>query len=372
MLTYRLGGLRKIVKRILIIYWGFYGDILITTPLLETLRNGFPKAHITYIIAGAIPNIYSYAARILKHNPDVDRCIRADMSIFAKLLKEKPYDLAIDLCAGTTSKLVTKISGAKIRLLGRLRGLPSHFLCYDCLDGKQVSPFKIPIRSNASAKSRRDLYNVYRVGQFLELAKFLGINSKKISIPKIYLSKKERHFSEQYFKKIKDKKTDIVIAMHPGGRNRRRLWNTRNYALLADMLIEKYNAKILVFYAPDEKAFADSVCRFSNHKLIKASKRDIREYISIVSGCNLFISTDGGPLHMALALGIPSVGIFKDKEVAVNWYNCKQRKGLFTVFTRRSYLRRKRKNKAKISKRNIKEVKLALKKAKQALCFKPR
>jgi len=370
MLTYRLKMLRRTMKNILIIYWDFFGDILITTPLLKILHKGFPNARITYIVAGQIPNIHSHAARILEHNPDVDRCIRPDASIFARLLKEDPYDLAIDLCAGKASKLVTKMSGAKIRLLGRLRGMPVHFSCYTCLDGKTALSFKVPIKCNRSVK-RNMFYKVYRLRQFLEFADFLGINIRKIPAPKIYLSKGERRFCKQYFRKIKSKKRDLVIAMHPGGRGKHRLWDTRNYALLADKLTEKYNAKILIFYAPDEKSFADSVCGFSHHKLIKASQRDIRKYISIISGCDLFISADGGPLHIALALGVPSVGIFKDKRVAVNWYNYKQRKGLFSVFSRRRYIGKKRKLIAGINRRDIKEVGLALKKSGQALRCKP-
>lgn len=366
MLTSRLKSLRKIIKRILIIYWGFFGDVLITTPFLRTLRKGFPKAHITYIVAGFIPGIYSYAAKILENNPDVDRWIRPDSSIFATLLKEKPYDLAIDLCAGKTSKLTAKMTGAKIRLIGRFRGLPSWCSCYICLDGKETSFLKIPIRDNRLVK--RNVYK-HRIGQFLELADFLGIDIKKVSMPKIYLSNEERRFSKQYFKKIKSKKTDRVIAIQPGGRNRQRLWNTRNYAMLADKMIEKYNVKVLVLYAPDEKTFADKVCGFSYHKLTKASERDIRKYISIISGCDVFISTDGGPLHIALALGVPSVGIFRDKKAAMSWYNYKQRRGLFSVSARQSYIRKKKKKEAKINKRDLKEVESALKKAGQALHF---
>ena len=88
------------INRILIIFWGHFGDTLVTTPLLECLRKGFPGSYITYILGGSGHYLFEHASKILYHNPNVDKYIKSDESIFYKICLERRYDLAIDLFAG--------------------------------------------------------------------------------------------------------------------------------------------------------------------------------------------------------------------------------------------------------------------------------
>ena len=142
-----------------------------------------------------------------------------------------------------------------------------------------------------------------------------------------------------------------------GGRNPWRLWKTRNYALLADRLIDRFKVKVIVFYGPGEEYFAESICKLAKNQLIKISQRNIRKYIALVSGCDFFISADGGPLHIALALRVPSVGIFRDKEIMHYWYPYKQRDGLSQVFIPpRRRFKKSRSNKGEDFKWQLNEV----------------
>ncbi len=359
--------MRKTIKRILIIYWGFLGDLLVATPLAAVLRRGLPRSYITYVVGdqGYEPKMppYELGMKILEENPDIDERIRADRSILGTLrtlFMDKPYDLTINLYGNKTSELIVKASGARMKIWGKFRGVPHSFFYSENLSGEWTKSFRVEVS--------RQKYK-YRGRQFLEIARFLGINIKDPATSKICLSAQERRFSREYLKKIR-KKGNVVIGMHPGGQHPGRLWGATNYAALADGLIDTYNAKVIVFYAPGEKHFTNSVCKFARHKLITISEKDIRRYVSIISGCDLFISSDGGPLHMALSLGVPSIGIFRNRGNAIYWYNYKKRKGLFSVFVKSVKYSKRKTIKTGIFKRDIKEVNLALGKVKQALRLK--
>ena len=357
---YRIKKIRKTVKRILIVYWGMFGDCLISTPLIEAVHRNFRRAHITYIL-GRGSSLSQNASRLLERNPNIDKYINSSMSILSDVLMEKPFDLVIDLCGRTTSQLICKLSGAKIKLWGRFREIPDHFFYADRLNGKWTDPLKVDIDPH-----------FYRADVLSKPAEVLGFKPKEGMVPKIYLSKKERRISKKYLRGFKSNNKDIIIAIHPGGRDPTRLWKTINYSLLADRLIEKYNAKILVFYAPREKHFADRVCKFSNNTLFKVYKKNVREYASIISECDLFISSDGGPLQIALASETPSVGIFKfksDTNVA-HWYDYRKRRGLFYMFVRPAKYLKKNIDSKNIYKRDREEVRRAMKKAEEALEFK--
>ena len=188
-------------------------------------------------------------------------------------------------------------------------------------------------------------------------------------LPKIYFSEEERRFSSTYLRNLKTEDNGLIIAIHPGGHDHKRLWKTANYSLLADRLIEKYNAKILVFYAPGERNFALRVCRSSRYQLLMVSQKDVRKYAAIISGCDVFISTDGGPLQMALASGVPCVGIFKfaQERNIIYWYNYKKRKDLFPLFVRPIGNLKRNIDAKNINQRDLSQVKRVFKKAEEAL-----
>ncbi len=305
------------INRILIIFWGHFGETLVTTPLIECLRKRSPRSYITYILGGSGHRLFEHASCILVHNPNINKYIKSDESVLRKILLEKPYDLVIDLCGGKVSGLIIRMSGAKIKLWGRFRERPLAFFYTYSHNGKWCNSIKVPLRKNAS-----------RIEHFLSIARLLGIDVRTASLPKLYLSKEEEKFCLDYLNNIKNNKKDIVVALHPCGRNPTRLWDPKNYALLADKLIEKLKVKIIISHGPGERIFVERVCNLANNKLIIVFEKDIRKYIAIISGCNIFISTDGGPLHIALALKIPSVGLFKDKKNMNYWYNPYKQHGL--------------------------------------------
>ena len=103
------------------------------------------------------------------------------------------------------------------------------------------------------------------------------------------------------------------------------------------------------------------------------SQKDVRKYAAIISGCDVFISTDGGPLQMALASGTPCVGIFKfeHQENIIYWYNYKERRNLFSLFIKSTENSKRNIDAKNIIQRDRGQVKRALKKVEEALRFTP-
>jgi len=100
---------KKEIKRILIIRLGKIGDVLLSTPLIRNLRKNFPNAHIAYITG-------KRAAPILKNNPNVSEIIVSDKRIFSKIIRQKRYDLAIDLNVIDITAQLSLLCGAKRRV----------------------------------------------------------------------------------------------------------------------------------------------------------------------------------------------------------------------------------------------------------------
>ena len=346
---------KRDIKRILVIYWGFYGDVLVTTPLLEALRRGYPCAYITYVLGRGADHA-EHVSVLLKHNPHVDECLVSDTSILVKLLKRKPYDMVIDLCDLKASRLMYKISAAKTKIWGEWRNIPKHFF-YNHLIGSRRGPvLKVLIRQK----------RICRITKFLSIARFLGINTQGLKFPKIYLLKNEKKSARKYLARFR-KIAGPLIAMHPGGQNPFRLWKARNYSLLADELIEKLNARVIIFNTKAEEPLAKKIAKFAHHKVSRIFEKDLRKYVALLTACDLFISTDGGPLQMALAVGVPTLGIFHNRVSASYWYNYRKRQGLSTFITYRSLYMIEKKNKRGVDRRDEKEIRLVFRRAQKIL-----
>lgn len=324
-------------------YWGVFGDLIVTLPFLGYLRRGFPKAKIVYLVGGRgeKPRGFGHASLVLENHPFVDKYIKSTPSIIKEILKDEPYDLVIDLCDTRFSGTLSHLSGARVRIWGKFREMPTKFSLTKRLgSGKWSAPLKkITIKKE-----------LCRTEQFLAIIRSLGVKTKAKIMPKIYLTREEKRFSLLFFKKF-SRKRNFIVGIHPGGRVPHRLWDTKNYSLLADKLIEELNAKVIVFYAPGEEKFADKVCRRSRYKLNKVLQKDTRKYMSLIWGCQVLITSDGGPLHIALALGVPCVGMFDNKYNAPYWYDCYPKEMLFPLHIDNYSLKQNKKEVAEVFKR---------------------
>jgi ADP-heptose:LPS heptosyltransferase len=90
-----------------------------------------------------------------------------------------------------------------------------------------------------------------------------------------------------------------------------RCWATDRYAQLGDIPIRDYGAKLIIVGSPAEVTVADTVASIMERKpVILAGRTTLRQTAALIERCHLFISNDGGPMHIAAAVGTPVIGIF--------------------------------------------------------------
>jgi len=303
---------KKLIRRILILYWGRFGDVIVTLPLIEVLKGIYPQAKVTYLVSS--PNfreVGESAGKILEHHPYVEKWMESDISLVRTIVASPPYDLAIDLVFKKNSGAIfSYLSGAEYKIWGKFRGLPRHFFWTRRLEnGLWGKPKKVAVRSG-----------LCRVGMFLEIARFLRGKKVQTRAPKIYLSSREKEIAKDFFKQMGCGKK-MLVGIHPGTRSwPARSWHECSYAHLADALREEPGAEVVVFYGPGEKRRAARICRHAKYPIKMVFEKDLRKLFSKISACQLFITSDGGTLHMALALGVPSVGLFNLKRILRYWY----------------------------------------------------
>lgn len=119
-----------------------------------------------------------------------------------------------------------------------------------------------------------------------------------------------------------------VVGLNPGaffGSAKR--WFVDRYAALADLLIQRLEAQILIFGSPDEKRLADGIRELmSCRPVVLAGATDLPTLMALISSCHLFITNDSGPMHLAAALDTPQIALFgSTDEIATGPYSANAR-----------------------------------------------
>ena len=110
---------------------------------------------------------------------------------------------------------------------------------------------------------------------------------------------------------------DLVIGIAPGaggswGKDAvYKHWPALKFAQVADRLAAELKAKIIILGDESERKIADVIMHVMRNKPIDLTGKTSLEILpAVIKNCNLLITNDGGPMHMAVALGVKTVSIF--------------------------------------------------------------
>ncbi len=284
------------------------GDVIFSTPLIEVLKDNYPDSFIGYIC-----NKRAY--EVIKANPHLNKifiyekddyritwqkskieCIKKVLNFLKEIKKEK-FDVIIDLSLGYQYSMFLKFIGVRRRLGFNYRNR-GRFL---------------------TAKVNIDGFNDKHVIEYyLDILKLLNIDTTKYKLkPKVYLTKDDTIWANGFLRDNNIKKEDLLIGIIPGcgaswGMDAEyRRWNKEKFAKVADYAIGRHNAKVVLFGDSKEIRICEDIQRLmKNDVVVACGKTTLGEFIGILSMCKLVITNDGGPLHMAVGLGIKTVSIF--------------------------------------------------------------
>ncbi len=284
------------VLRILVSRLRFIGDIVISTPVLEALRQRFSDAVIDYL--GDRQGV-----SLLLRNPFVNDIIPYDFLApgikeqirVARLLRKRKYDVAIDLFGNPRSAILMLLSGAKMRIGGNFgwRG--------------RTYTHPITIRERLTA-----------VDFHLRYLKPLGIESRQMR-PRIFLTGEDIDASAKYLESIGVDNSKPKVGFHVGATWPAKVWPPENFARLASLVCNRLGAQVLVTYGPKDRQILDRITLSSEIKSFVIEPREIRELASIISLCDAYVSNDAAPMHISAAVGTPTVGIFGPGEPGI-WF----------------------------------------------------
>ncbi len=279
--------------------WGL-GDLTLMSPVLESLRINFPKAKVTLLskLSGKI---------LFKDSPYVDEFVVFDFpwthfrgkyklwnwkwkELFRiiSLLRSKRFDLSLDARGDFRNNLLSFFINARRRLGYKWTG---------------GGCFLTDVVSNQSRSQ-------HRLVAWLNLLSYLKLRVAS-KAPSLQVFENEKKWADEFLKNKNINSGDLIVGIHPGAGAKLRCWPLGRFADLIDHLVDKYQAKVILFVEPD--GYGEDLPARSN--VIKA-KLNLREFMALVAKMDLFICNDSGVMHIASGVNIPVVAIFGPGELS--------------------------------------------------------
>jgi heptosyltransferase-1 len=150
---------------------------------------------------------------------------------------------------------------------------------------------------------------VHVVDQYLALLAPLGIAPGPVEFHVPVPAAAERRMDE-FLGEPGVKSRDLLVAINPGAGRDIKRWPVEHFRRLADRLAQEPDVRILLLWGPDEVHMARQIRDGLQPRAILAPPTDLHELASLLRRSALMVANDTGPLHLAAALGTPSLGLF--------------------------------------------------------------
>lgn len=287
-------------RNVLLIRLDNLGDVLVTTPAFHAVRDSLPDCRLTLL---ASP-VGAQAGRL---NPDIDDVIVYDapwMDPWQRLPLDSDREQAV-----IATIRDRRFDAAMIFTSFRQSALPAAYLCY--LAG-------IPLRAAASIDGPGSLLTtrhkhpelmMHEVERGLDLVRVLGMDTDDhhlvLSVPDGARSEARRIIAGTTLAK------GPVVALHPGCSMPARTYPWEMYVKVADLLIERLDATVLLTGAESERELVERIqSRMRRDAISLAGAVAFPALCALIECADITITNNTGPMHIAAAVGTPVVALF--------------------------------------------------------------
>lgn len=284
-------------RKILVIKLRYLGDVLMCTPVLASLRAAFPEAFLSMLVN-------SGSEAMIAENPHLNEILLVERSPsplrqlrFASGLRRRRFDLVIDLTDGDRAAILSRVTGAPIRVgfnrEGRWRGrLYTHL-----------------VRAPQQPTSM--------ICQHLMSLDTLGIPVAE-SRPLLWVRQEDEMTAVAALAAMGIEPGERFVAVHPGARYWYKRWPAERFAGLIDFLQGKLDVKVVLLGGSQDRETAEAILgRLGTGARSLVGRLGLLEMAGLLRQAALFIGNDSGPMHVAAAMGTRVVGLFGPSDPTV-------------------------------------------------------
>lgn len=289
-------------ERLVIIRLSAFGDIVCALPTLDALRASFPDAFIGWVVDSRFAELVASDPRIdrvhiiplrqwarMVKSPRKWPVVRRELRAFTRGLCEADYQVSLDVQG------IIK-SGSVARLIHCPRNLQ---MAGDHLGNKQA----------LFGGERIPALGPHLVERMLPLAAALGAD---VSEPRFgfFIPEEARRHAASLLDGHDFGACGPLVALNPGASVPCKTWPREGFVAVARRLREEADARIVVLGGPQEVALAEAIAREAQvGALCTAGRTGFLQLAALLEHCATVVTGDTGPMHLAAAVGRPTVAL---------------------------------------------------------------
>jgi len=268
------------------------GDVILTLPACIYLKSLFPHLVITFLGRNYTKAIIDCCLAI-DHFINFDELKQLSQQEQINFLREKKIDAIVHVFSHKPTAILARKAGIKIRI-----GTTSKF--YNWFNCNRL--IKLSRKNSTLHEAQLNIY----------LLKGLGVSNIP-SLPEIAALYKDNFKPRTDLNDaIKDNldKTKFNLIIHPKSHGSGREWDMKNFTkLIWKLPAEKFNI-IITGSQKEHELFKDWISQLPPYVTDMSGKMEMSELISFVFECDGLLASGTGPLHLAAASGIHTLGLF--------------------------------------------------------------
>jgi ADP-heptose:LPS heptosyltransferase len=274
------------VRRVLLLNATALGDLLFSTPTFRALKETYPHWQLDALVH---PRYQDLAAP----NPNLSRLWLypgrgARLFTLMRQVRQQQYDLVIILHG----------NDPEATLIARAAGTPF-------VIGSSQSPLAF---AYSATVSHPDPFE-HAIERRLAYARLLGADTRDrrmdLPVPTPELQEGRDILVQQF-----DCLPGLLVALHPTGSAPYKWWPLERYAELGKFIQDRYQAPIIIISGSRDRPAAEQLAaHLPGPTLVTGGRYPLLTVAGLLSHCRLLVANDSGPLHMALALGVPTIAL---------------------------------------------------------------
>lgn len=290
---------------ILIVKLSAIGDVIHTLPALNAIRKAYPEARITWLVEEA-------AHGLVEGHPALDRVLVSkrkrwlkelsspsrlnaikDIYKFIKELRDTRYDLILDFQALLKSGILIALARGK-RKIGFGKGLEHMEYSYLLLNER------VPAVS----------MEYHALSRGLMLLDAVGIPTTEVEY-KLPVSDRDRQKLDDLLQRHGVVNPGRFVVINPAAKWESKLWSNRKFAQLADRIIAQYDAEVVFTGSFEDRRTIHQIKADMGAPAVNlAGETTLKMLAALYAKAHVVVSTDTGPMHLAVAAGTPVVALF--------------------------------------------------------------
>ncbi len=270
---------------------GWVGDMVLLTPALRALKIAYPQSHVALLIRPLV-------ADLMATHPYIDEVIIDNKETILNRLPSFWKSVNAIRRAGFDLAVVLHPTSFRNALIPFIAGIPERI-------GSNISGRGILLTRTCA--DRTDLHEVHRYLRVLELIDIREPNAKL----EFWHTDADRHAARQILATHGISSKEHLIGVNLGTTWRTKRWSLENFAEVITQVQKHFEARILLTGSTAEIPLGEGLAGIAKVETINLiGKTTLMQLGALIESCALYLTCDSGPMHIAAAVGTPTIALF--------------------------------------------------------------